>query len=94
MRVIVRCNCGGVTTYVDSSEKLLNLPQPDETIIGKDKILKLAEEYPGTPFAEHLKVISKKSGRYAFYIVTDHAKGEKEQAITGMYNLISGKKVY
>lgn len=89
MNVIVRCGCGGISTYVENSMKVLSLPAPEETCVGKEKIRKLAEKYPNTPFAEHLGVIAKKSGRYAFYISTD-----SNNQITAMYNLVTGKKVY
>lgn len=89
MNVIVRCGCGGIQKYIESSLSLLSLPAPDETYVGKEKIRKLAAQYPGTSFAQHLQAIAKKSGRYAFYISTD-----EKQSITAMYNLITGKKVY
>lgn len=95
MNIIVRCGCGGIQKYIESSIALLGLPVPCETLVGKEKIRKLAALYPGTPFAEHLQAIAKKSGRYAFYISTDHTPGDTEnQNITAMYNLITGKKVY
>lgn len=94
MNIIARCSCGGVSTYVENSIKILSLPAPCETLVGKDKIRKLAGLYPGTSFAEHLQAIAKKSGRYAFYISTDKAPEEKGQNIVAMYNLITGKKVY
>lgn len=89
MNVVVRCSCGGVSTYVENSIKILKLAAPDNSYVGKEKIRKLAEQYRGTPFADHLQVIAKKSGRYAFYISTSD-----KNEITAMYNLISGKKVY
>lgn len=89
MNVIVRCGCGGIYSYIENSMKLLSLSAPDDTFVGKEKIRKLAALYPGTNFAEHLGVIAKKSGRYAFYISTDGT-----QSIAAMYNLITGKKVY
>ena len=89
MNVIVRCGCGGIQKYIESSIALLSLPTPDDTFVGKEKIRKLASLHPGTNLAEHLGAIAKKSGRYAFYISTDDT-----QSITAMYNLITGKKVY
>lgn len=89
MNIVVRCSCGGVSTYVENSIKVLGLAAPDSTFVGKDKIRTLAQKYPGTPLAEHLQVLAKKAGRYAFYISADEA-----QKITAMYNLINGKKVY
>lgn len=95
MNVIVRCSCGGIATYVEKSMKLLSLPVPCETYVGKEKIRKLASLYPNTSFAEHLQAIAKKSGRYAFYISTDNTPlVTEDQNITAMYNLITGKKVY
>lgn len=89
MNIIARCGCGGIQKYIESSVTLLDLPAPCETLVGKEKIRKLAAQYPGTNLAEHLGAIAKKSGRYAFYISTDDI-----QNITAMYNLITGKKVY
>lgn len=96
MDIIVRCSCGGVTTYLQNSLELLKLTAPSEenTFVGKDKIRKLAANYPGTPFAEHLGVIAKKSGRYAYYISTNNPADNKSQEIVAMYNLIKGQKVY
>lgn len=89
MNVVVRCSCGGVSTYVEKSIKVLGLDAPSEIFVGKEKIRKLAERYPNTSLAQHLQAVVKKSGRYAFYISTSD-----EQEITAMYNLINGKKVY
>lgn len=89
MNIICRCGCGGVQNYIKSSMSLLKLASPEEEYVGKDKIRKLAEKYPGTPFAQHLGVIAKKSGRYAYYISTNDAN-----EIVAMYNLIKGQKVY
>lgn len=89
MNVLCRCSCGGVQTYIKSSMGLLKLSAPDESFVGKEKIRKLAAQYPDTSFAQHLQAIAKKSGRYAFYISTDET-----HSITAMYNLITGKKVY
>lgn len=89
MNIVVRCSCGGVSTYVENSIKVLNLAAPDSAYVGKDKIRKLAEGHPGTPLGDHLQAVAKKSGRYAFYISTD-----EKQEIVAMYNLINGKKVY
>ena len=89
MNIVVRCGCAGASTYTDKSIKVLKLPAPENTYVGKDKIRALANSYQGTPFAQHLEAIAKKSGRYSFYISTNEAN-----EITDMYNLISGKKVY
>lgn len=94
MNIVVRCSCGGVSTYVEKSINVLGLATPCATYVGKEKIRKLADGYSGSSFAEHLQAVAKKSGRYAFYISTDKDPSEKDQNITAMYNLISGKKVY
>ena len=91
MNIVVRCGCGGVQTYVESSIKALKLAAPDNTFVGKEKIRTFASQYPGTNLSQHLDVVAKKSGRYAFYISTT---GEPKHDITAMYNLITGKKVY
>lgn len=89
MNIICRCACGGVSTYVKSSMDLLKLSPTDKEYVGKEKIRALAEQYPNTTLAQHLGVIAKKSGRYAYYITTDD-----DHEITAMYNLIKGQKVY
>lgn len=91
MNIIVRCGCGGIQNYIKSSMSLLNLAPvtEQETFVGKEKIRKLAEKYPDTTLAQHLGVIAKKNGRYAYYISANEAN-----EITAMYNLIKGQKVY
>lgn len=91
MNIIVRCGCGGIQNYIKSSMDILKLASVAEqdTYVGKDKIRKLAEKYPGSQFAQHLGVIAKKSGRYAYYIETNDAN-----EIVAMYNLIKGQKAY
>lgn len=91
MNIIVRCGCGGIQNYIKSSMDILKLAPvtEQETFVGKEKIRKLAEQYPGTLLAQHLGVIAKKSGRYAYYITTDDS-----HEITAMYNLIKGQRVY
>lgn len=89
MNIICRCGCGGIQNYIKSSMNLLKLSSPDEEYVGKEKIRKLAEKYPGTTLAQHLGVIAKKNGRYAYYVSANEAN-----EITAMYNLIKGQKVY
>lgn len=89
MNIIVRCGCGGIQNYIKSSMTLLKLASPDEEYVGKEKIRKLAEKYPGTTLAQHLQVLAKKNGRYAYYISTNESN-----EIAAMYNLIKGQKVY
>lgn len=89
MNIIVRCGCGGIQNYIKSSMDILKLATPIAEHVGKDKIRKLAEQYPGTPLAQHLGVVAKKSGRYAYYISTNDAN-----EIVAMYNLIKGQRVY
>lgn len=94
MNIIVRCGCGGIQNYIKSSMDILKLPVPCAEYVGKEKIRTLAERYPGTPLAQHLGVVAKKSGRYAYYISTSATPSEPNQEITAMYNLIKGQKVY
>lgn len=91
MNIIVRCGCGGIQNYIKSSMDILKLAPvtEQETFVGKEKIRTLAEQYPGTPLAQHLGVVAKKSGRYAYYISTNDTN-----EIVAMYNLIKGQKVY
>ena len=62
MNIIVRCGCGGIQNYIKSSMDILKLAPvtEQETFVGKEKIRKLAEQYPGTPLAQHLGVVAKK----------------------------------
>jgi hypothetical protein len=94
MNIVVRCSCGGVSTYVENSIKTLGLQATTYTYVGKEKIKKLAAGYPDTNLASHLETIAKKSGRYAFYISTTGAPDDKVQDISALYNLITGKRVY
>lgn len=91
MNIICRCGCGGIQNYIKSSMSLLKLAPvtEQETFVGKEKIRKLAQQYPDTTLSQHLGVIAKKNGRYAYYISTDDSHN-----ITAMYNLIRGQKVY
>ena len=89
MNIIVRCGCGGIQNYIKSSMDILKLATPSAEYVGKEKIRTLAEQYPDTLLAQHLGVIAKKSGRYAYYITADD-----NHEITAMYNLIKGQKVY
>ena len=88
MNVVVRCSCGGVQAYVASSIKTLGLAEPNDVYVGKEKIRKLASQYPDTNLSRHLDAISKKSGRYAFYITISNGD------VAALYNLITGKKAY
>lgn len=89
MNVILRCGCGGVTTYVKNSMGLLKLSPADQEIVGKEKIRKFSTGFPQGPVRSHLDVIAKKSGRYAYYL----SLGENNE-MTALYNLIKGQKVY
>lgn len=88
---IVRCGCGGIKTYVENSMAKLfpkkNLSDIPE-YVGKGNIANLISAYPNTNLAAHMSAISKKSGRFAYY-VTANDEGD----ITSLYNLINGNKV-
>lgn len=54
-----------------------------EIIKGRDRVYKLAQELAN----EHIKAISKLSGKYAYYIQFENGKIVKE------YDLLSGKRI-
>lgn len=71
-KYIVRCTCGGVKTKMEAAMKLIapNEPLPPE-YKGSEKMVVLAGEHPHTPFADLLLTLSKKRGRFCYYIETD-----------------------
>lgn len=90
MKCIIRCACGGIKTYIEKSMELLypgkELPKE---YLGRTAMKELMNEYPDTNLSRHLEAMSKKSGRYAYYIEYDD-KGD----IVDMANLVTGKKTY
>ena len=84
MKVILCCSCFGMKK---KASEAFNLLFPNEVlppmIRGRDRIYKFANEVGN----EHIKAISKLSGKYAYYIEMDG------QNILEEYNLLTGKRI-
>ena len=90
MKCIIRCSCGGVKTKMEAA---MNLIAPGEPLPsdykGKDAIKKLAERYPNTNLSRHLDAVSKKRGRYCYYL-----EYTEDGDIKDFRDLMTGRKVY
>lgn len=84
MKYILVCSCFNMSKKASEAFTTIfpNEVLPD-IIKGKDKIFKLATELNN----EHLKAISKLSGRFAYYVNLD---GDK---IVSEYDLIKGRRI-
>ncbi len=84
MKYILVCSCFNMSKKAGEAFTTIfpNEVLPD-IIKGKDKIFKLATEFKN----EHLKAISKLSGRFAYYVDLD---GDK---IVSEYDLIKGRRI-
>lgn len=84
MKYILVCSCFNMSKKASEAFTTIfpNEVLPD-IIKGKDKIFKLATEFKN----EHLKAISKLSGRFAYYVDLD---GDK---IVSEYDLIKGRRI-
>ena len=89
MKLIIRCSCGGVKTKMEAAMKLIapGEPLPPE-YKGSAKMVELAEKYPHTNLAEFLLTMSKKRGRFCYYIVTDD-----KYNITDARDLMTGRRL-
>lgn len=85
---IVVCKCSGMKEKAVSAFKISNpLKEVPQVVVGANAIGVLAEQKPNTNFCNYLKAISKKSGRYAYYIKEDNGD------VVSTYDLIKGKRV-
>ena len=87
---ILACSCSGVPEKAQTSYKIM-FPEREkipEVYKGKDKIMKLAEQYQNTNFYRYAQAIAKKNGQYAHYIKTND-----KQDILENYNLLNGRRV-
>lgn len=84
MKYILVCSCFNMSKKASEAFTTIfpNEVLPD-IIKGKDKIFKLASEIKN----EHIKAISKLSGRFAYYVNLD---GDK---IIEEYDLIKGRRI-
>lgn len=89
--IIVCCTCSGVRERSKSAFKILykDMEMP-EMAVGKDSIRKKIEVFPKeSNMAQHLQAITKKGGKFSYYI-----KYDDELNIVEMMDLLKGKKVY
>ena len=81
---ILTCSCHNMSKKASEAFCLLF---PDkvlpEIVKGRDRVYKLAQELSN----EHIKAISKLSGKYAYYIQFEDGKIVKE------YDLLKGKRI-
>lgn len=78
-KVILTCSCNNMDKKAKTAFELMFPGEPmPEIIRGRDRIYRLAQEKSN----EHLKAISKLSGRYAYYIEMDGDKIIKEINLT------------
>ena len=89
MEAILICSCSGVQEKAKTSFKII-FPDREQPAIhrGRDIVKKLADKYPGTNLGRYLSAISKKSGRYAYYI-----KADEDYNIVESYDLFTGKRL-
>lgn len=85
MKYILICTCFNMEKKAREAFSLLF---PDEVspevVKGRDRLYKLANSLNN----EHIKAISKLSGRYAYYVELD-----ENNNITSEYNLITGQRI-
>lgn len=84
MELILCCSCFNMEKKAKETFVVL-FPEKDFPMLikGKDKIFKFSQEIKN----EHIKAISKLSGRFAYYVEIDDGKITKE------YDLVRGKRV-
>lgn len=84
MKYILTCTCFNMKKKASEAFSLLfpNEVLPD-IVKGRDRIYKLSQEINN----EHIKAISKLSGKFAYYVELDGNKITKE------YDLLTGKRI-
>ena len=83
-RFVLICSCFNMTKKASEAFTVLfpNEILP-EIIKGKDRIYKFADKIDN----EHIKAISKLSGKFAFYVEL------KDNKVVTEYNLLTGKRI-
>lgn len=89
MRALLICTCSGMA---DKAPRAFRIAFPDDEeppiYRGKDAIRRLAEQHPDTNLGKYLLGITRKSGKFA-YFVESNERGD----ITTLYDLIVNKRV-
>lgn len=85
---LVICGCTGMPRRAESAFKIA-FPGEKVPVIykGKSRITELAGQKSGTDLSRYLSAISKKSGKFAYYI------REEDGAVTLSYDLLKGKRL-
>lgn len=85
---LIICGCSGMQHRAESSFKIAFPRKETPTVCrGKSQIAQLAGQRSGTDFSRYLLAISKKSGRFAYYIE------EEDGAVSLNYDLLKGKRL-
>lgn len=89
MEVIAVCTCSGMKEKAETAFKIL-FPNKEVPQIyrGRDAISKFVAAHQGTNVGNYLAAISKKSGKFSYYVEYDD-KGDVMENI----NLMTGKQV-
>lgn len=84
MKIILTCTCFNMKKKASEAFSLLFPNEVLPNIVkGRDRIYKLSQQLNN----EHIKAISKLSGKFAYYVELD---GDK---ITKEYDLLTGKRI-
>lgn len=85
---LVICGCSGMKRRAESAFKIA-FPRKEAPVVyrGKSQIAELAGQHSGTDFSRYLLAISKKTGKFAYYIK------EENGAVTLNYDLLKGKRL-
>lgn len=82
------CGCSGMQHRAESAFKIAFPRKATPTVCrGKSQISELAGKHSGTDLARYLLAISKKSGRFAYYIE------ENNGTVTLNYDLLKGRRI-
>lgn len=83
MRYIICCSCAKMDKKASEAFSLLFPGEPVPNIVkGRDRVFKLAQSIGN----EHIKALSKLSGKFAYYVELEDGKVVKE------YNLVTGAR--
>lgn len=85
---LVICGCSGMQHRAESAFKIAFPGKAIPTVYrGKSQIAQMAGQRWGTDLSRYLLAISKKSGKFAYYIEEDNG------TVTMNYDLLRGKRV-
>lgn len=89
IEVILVCSCSGMEKKAADTFSIVYPGHPIPKVYkGKDKVRALSEQHPGTNLARYVQGVSKKAGRWAYYLVAD-----EQGDITLLYDLITNARV-